>query len=78
MFFWERGEMMVFRFAEEVKQLTKELVKCPSIVGTQGEKELARRIAEKIRQMPYFRDNPHLVKLAPTRSDDRERFNVLA
>lgn len=68
----------MINFQDEICALTKELVEHPSIVGTIGERDMAAFIYEKLRQLPYFLDHPHHLRITPTRHDDRERYNVLA
>jgi arginine utilization protein RocB len=63
---------------DEVKKLTTELVKIPSIVKTGGEAECARAIYEYYRGLPYFQENPDYLLLQQTENDEIERHNVLA
>ncbi len=65
-------------FREEVLALTKELVQHPSIVGTIGERDIAYKIYDLLKQIPYFKDHPAYLRLVPTEGDDRERYNVFA
>lgn len=68
----------MLNFREEVLAITRELVQHPSIVGTIGERDIAYKIYEMLKQIPYFRENPGYLRLVPTEGDDRERYNVLA
>lgn len=63
---------------KEVKELTVELVKTPSVVRTSGEAECARRIYGFYSGLEYFRQHPAQLILQRTVEDDIERFNVLA
>ena len=62
----------------EVKDLTVELVKIPSIVKTSGEADCARRIYEFYRGLPYFQQHPEYLVLQQTEEDELERYNVIA
>lgn len=63
---------------QEVKELTTELVRIPSVVKTSGEAAVARRIHEFYRELPYFQENPDYLLLQRTEGDELERYNVLA
>ena len=63
---------------DDVKELTCELVKIPSIVKTSGEADCARKIHEFYSQLPYFKNNPNYLLLQQTVNDEIERYNVLA
>lgn len=63
---------------DDVKKLTTELVKIPSIVKTSGEAECARKIHEFYCQLQYFKDHPEYLLLQQTQDDEIERHNVLA
>ena len=63
---------------DDVKKLTEELVKIPSIVKTSGEADCARRIHQFYRSLPYFQRNPEYLWLQRTEDDEIERYNVLA
>ncbi|MFC4076644.1 M20/M25/M40 family metallo-hydrolase [Salinithrix halophila] len=63
---------------EETLELTKELVRHPSINGTIGERDIAYHIFEYFRQLPYFQENPGHLLLWKTVGDERERYNVAA
>lgn len=62
----------------DVKELTKELVRIPSIVKTPGEAECAKRIHQFYSELPYFQANPSQLMLQRTEDDEIERYNVLA
>ena len=63
---------------EEVLFLTKQLVNVESIVNTEGEKVMAEAVYTIVSSMPYFKENPHLVRKQQTVDDERERYNVIA
>lgn len=69
---------MYLRCFDDVKELTTELVKIPSIVKTSGETDCAQRIHEFYSQLPYFKDHPEYLLLQQTENDEIERHNVLA
>lgn len=50
---------------EQVAQLLGELVKVPSITGTDGEEEMARKLVTLLGELEYFRANPGALKLTP-------------
>ncbi|OYD07731.1 M20/M25/M40 family metallo-hydrolase [Paludifilum halophilum] len=68
----------MLEFKEEVLSLTKELVQHPSINGTIGERDIAYKIYNYFRELPYFREHPTHLRLCKTEGDERERYNVLA
>ena len=49
---------MYLQCYEEVKQLTKELVKIPSVVKSSGEAKCAEKIYDYYNQLEYFKENP--------------------
>lgn len=69
---------MYLQCYEEVKQLTKELVKIPSIVKTSGETKCAERIFEYYNELQYFKKNPDYLLLQQTLNDEIERYNTIA
>lgn len=62
---------------EEVKDLTRELVRVPSIVKTSGEEDCARKIYEFHKSNDYFKENPDRLILQRTLDDPYERYNVI-
>ncbi|NMB02756.1 MAG: M20/M25/M40 family metallo-hydrolase [Firmicutes bacterium] len=69
---------MYLQCYEDVKALTADLVRIPSIVKTSGEAQCAKKIYDYYRSLPYFQANPELLQLQATENDEIERFNVLA
>lgn len=69
---------MYLKCFDDVKELTKELVRIPSIVKTEGETHCARRIHEFYSQLDYFKEHPEYLLLQQTEDDEIERHNVLA
>ncbi len=63
---------------EEVKQLTRKLVKIPSVVKTSGEIDCAKWIYNSYSELEYFKDNPELLLLQQTINDEIERYNTIA
>ncbi len=63
---------------EDVKEITKELVKVPSIVKTKGEKDCAEKIFEFYKETSYFKQNPDSLKIVQTIDDEIERHIVIA
>ena len=66
------------RWKEEVLELTKDLVRHPSINGTIGERDIAYRIYDYFSELPYFREHPDHLRMVKTHRDERERYNVFA
>jgi arginine utilization protein RocB len=64
--------------AQKVYDLTIELTKVRSVVGTKGEIAIAALISEKIGAIEYFRQNPGQVKLLPVPGDALGRKIVIA
>lgn len=69
---------MYLQCYEEVKQLTKELVKIPSIVKTSGERKCAEKIYDYYNQLEYFKENSEYLLLQQTINDEIERYNTIA
>lgn len=74
----KEGMCMYLDCFHEVKELTTELVRIPSIVRTSGEAACARRIYQYYSQLPYFQQHPDQLVLQRTEDDEIERFNVIA
>lgn len=62
----------------DVKELTLELVRIPSVVKTSGEGDCAKMIHNFYNKLPYFQKNPEYLLLQQTEDDEIERYNVLA
>ena len=63
----------------EVKEITKDLVRIPSIVKhPEGETEVAKKIYEYYANLPYFKENPEYLMLQQTENDEIDRHNTLA
>lgn len=65
-------------FREETERLTRELVGIPSINGTAGELDIARKIVSYIQEIKYFRENPELCFTDVIDGDPLGRMNVFA
>ena len=63
---------------QEMLDLTKELVKIPSINSTTGEVAIGKYIESYIREIPYFKEHPEYVIISPLKNDKLGRRNVLA
>lgn len=63
---------------DEVKKITDELVRIPSVVKTSGEVDCAKKILEYYKALPYFKDNPEYLLMQQTENDEIERYNVIA
>ena len=68
----------VGQFEDRTRDLAYRLVSWPSVTGTADEAGFAHRLAELLRQMPYFRDHPDDLRLAPIPGDPLGRSNVMA
>ncbi|QQY79963.1 arginine utilization protein RocB [Keratinibaculum paraultunense] len=62
---------------DEIKHITKELVKIPSIVKTSGEADCAKWIYEYYKKLTYFKENPSQLKIIQTIDDEIERYIVV-
>lgn len=71
-----RGEIV--ETYEYIKKLTLELVKTPSLVRTENEKDGAKKIHEIISQLPYFTEHPENLFYVPLEHDPLERNCVFA
>lgn len=69
---------MYLNCLEEVKEITKELVKVPSIVKSNGETNCAKKIYEFYDNLLYFKKNNEYLLLQKTENDEIKRHNVLA
>lgn len=69
---------MYLNCLEEVKEITKELVKVPSIVKSNGESNCAKKIYEFYDNLLYFNKNNEYLLLQKTENDEIKRHNVLA
>ena len=73
------GKEMYLNCLEEVKEITKEIVKVPSIVKSyDGETKCAEKIFEYYSKLPYFKENSDYLFLQMTEDDEIKRHNVLA
>ena len=69
---------MYLQCYEEVKELTKKLVKIPSVVKTSGEADCAKEIYEYYSELEYFKENRAFLILQQTINDEIERYNTIA
>lgn len=63
---------------QEIEDLTLELVKIPSMNNTVGERLLAEKIAQYLREFDYFKKHPEYVWEVPLKDDRYGRKNVFA
>lgn len=63
---------------EDMIQITKEMVKIPSINTTEGEKKIGEYIENFIREIPYFKKHPEQVIVRELKNDSLHRRNVIA
>lgn len=69
---------MYLQCLEDVKEITKDLVRIPSIVKTSGETECAKKIYEYYSNLEYYKDNPEYLLFQQTENDEIERHNTIA
>ncbi|MDQ0970305.1 arginine utilization protein RocB [Neobacillus niacini] len=65
-------------FYDQVKELTIDLVKTPSIVRSKGEVVLGDKIISTLMELPYFKAHPEYIRKIPIPDDKWKRFSVLA
>ncbi|MCR3956763.1 MAG: M20/M25/M40 family metallo-hydrolase [Gudongella sp.] len=63
---------------DEVKNITRDLVKIPSIVRQGGESDVAKWIYDYYMDMDYFKKNPDQVVFQETLNDEVLRHNAIA
>lgn len=63
---------------EDMIQITKEMVKIPSINTTEGERHIGEYIENFLRDIPYFKKHPEQVIVQELKNDKLHRRNVLA
>lgn len=64
--------------SKRIEELTIELTKCKSVVGTDGEVDISHKIYEIFSEMDYYKENPELVELQDFIDDPLGRKNVIA
>jgi len=64
--------------SEKIENLTIDLTKILSVVGTNGEIDISEKIYEVFAEMPYYRKNPHLLSFLDFKDDPVKRKNVVA
>lgn len=65
-------------FYEESLELTKKLVKIPSLNGTEGERHLAEYVRDWLAELPYFQEFPEQLVVQEVKNDPIHRINILA
>ena len=63
---------------DEVKNITRDLVKIPSIVRAGGESDVAKWIYDYNMNLDYFKNNPGQVVFQETLNDEVTRHNAIA
>ena len=63
---------------EDMIQITKEMVRIPSINTTEGERQIGEYIENFLRAIPYFQKHPDQVIVRELKDDSLHRRNVLA
>ncbi len=64
--------------SEKIKALAVELTQIRSVVGTAGEKDVAKKVHDTLAKLEYFRQHPDNLRLAPVRDDELGRESVFA
>lgn len=68
----------MFQSRDDVLFLTKQLVEIPSVVNSDGEREISQAVYTMISYFPYFIEHPEYVIRQQTTNDEAERYNVVA
>ncbi|MEE3420148.1 MAG: M20/M25/M40 family metallo-hydrolase [Lachnospiraceae bacterium] len=68
----------MYQIDEEIFELAKELVRIPSVNGTEGEKTVDEYIEAWFRKVPYYRDHPKDLIIQKIPGDPLDRRSVLA
>lgn len=63
---------------EKIKELIVRLVNTPSVSRSVGEVMMSGKIHEMIEEIPYFQENPELVRDCPVKNDPLSRSSVVA
>lgn len=63
--------------ASQIEALTLELVQCRSVVGTTDELRISELVYQKFSEMPYWKQNPHLLMKQPFENDPLGRYSVI-
>ncbi|MGI5838231.1 MAG: M20/M25/M40 family metallo-hydrolase [bacterium] len=69
---------MTDNLAQQIKELTLELVKIPSITETRGEIALVEHLHGYLAKTPYFQSNPDHLRLVDIDGDELGRRNLVA
>ncbi len=64
--------------SEKIENLTIDLTKILSVVGTKGEIDISEKIYEVFAEMPYYKRNPELLSFLDFKDDPVKRKNVVA
>ncbi|KHD35358.1 peptidase M20 [Clostridium acetobutylicum] len=66
------------RISEEIENLTVELVKVPSVNGTEGEGNIGNKILSYLKEIDYFKKHEEYAFRIPLKNDKLGRGNVFA
>src|SRR5690625_5701080 len=61
-----------------MENLTVDLVNIKSVNGTEGEVDIAEKIEKRLREFPYFKNNPDQVWTKTVDNDPLQRKSVFA
>lgn len=64
--------------SEKIENLTIDLTRVLSVVGTSGEIDISNKIYSIFAEMPYYKKNPHLLSFLDFNNDPIGRKNVVA
>jgi arginine utilization protein RocB len=74
----KQEEVDTVNLRQKAEQLTLDLVRHGSVVGSPGEAKIAHYIYDLLAKLPYFQQHPNQLMLQPTEQDDHLRYNVIA
>jgi arginine utilization protein RocB len=66
------------KYSETIKNLALGLTRIPSVVGTVGEIQVAKKVYDNLSHLRYFKDNPEKLKLVDVQKDSLGRKYVMA
>ncbi len=64
--------------SKKIEDLTIELAKVRSVVGSREENDVVNKVYDKFKSMDYFKSKPELLRFIDVREDPLERKSVLA
>jgi arginine utilization protein RocB len=66
------------KYSKTIKNLALDLTRIPSVVGTDGEIQMAKKIYDNLSRLRYFKANPEKLKLVDLKNDSLGRKYVMA